>query len=291
MRRDLVIAITGSHGFVGRALTSRLRAAGHTVLPLPRELGRLPGCDAIIHLAGESVAGVWTPSKRREIVQSRVLGTRRLVARLREGVSRPRVFLSASAVGYYGHRPGEALDEQSAPGRGFRSETCVAWEAEARKAGALGIRTVRLRFGNILDPSGGFVGRMLPFLRHGLCFVLGHPADRFSWVSLEDALRMIEFAIRSESVSGALNVTAPIAATQGAFARAMASLAGRRVVGRLRAGLLRACLGDFASSLVDRQEVAPTKALQEGFSHVHPSLAYWAASLEKSEVQPALEQA
>jgi uncharacterized protein (TIGR01777 family) len=291
MRRDLVIALTGSHGFVGRALASRLRAAGHTVLPLPRDLGLLPGSDAIIHLGGESIAGVWTPGKRRRIVESRVLGTRRLVARLREAVSRPRVFLSASAVGYYGHRPGEALNEDSAPGRGFRSDTCVAWEAEARKAEALGIRTVRLRFGHILDPSGGYVGKLMPFLRHGLCFVLGHPGDRFSWISLEDALRMIEFAIRNPSVSGALNVTAPIAATQGAFARLVASLAGRRVVGRMRTGLLRACLGEFASSFVDQQEAAPAKALREGFSHVHPSLAYWASSLEKSEVRPALGHA
>jgi hypothetical protein len=184
MKKDLVIAVTGSHGFVGSALVARLRAQGHTVIPLPREIGLLPGCDVLIHLAGESPAGYWTARKRRAIYNSRVLGTRRLVSRLRDAVSLPKVFLCASAVGFYGHRPGEPLDETSAPGRGFRADTCLDWEAEAMKAEALGIRTVRLRFGTILDPSGGYLGRMLPLLRHGLCFVLGDPEDRFSWISL-----------------------------------------------------------------------------------------------------------
>jgi NAD dependent epimerase/dehydratase family enzyme len=128
-------------------------------------------------------------------------------------------------------------------------------------------------------------------LRRGLCFVLGDPADRFSWISLEDALRMIEFAMRNESVHGALNVTAPVAATQGAFARAAAALAGRRVIGRLRSGLLRATLGELASAFVDVQDVAPAKALQEGFGHVHPTLQYWMSSRDKPEIRPMLEKA
>jgi len=291
MKKDLVIAITGSHGFVGSALVARFRYQGHTVIPLPREIGLLPGCDVLIHLAGESPAGYWTARKRRAIYNSRILSTRRLVSRLRDAVSLPKVFLCASAVGFYGHRPAEPLDETSAPGRGFRADTCLDWETEARKAEELGIRTVRLRFGTILDPSGGYLGRMLPFLRHGLCFVLGDPEDRFSWISLEDALRMIEFAIFRESVTGALNVVAPVAATQGAFARAAAALAGRRVIGQLRSGFLRAGLGELASAIVDVQDVAPAKALQEGFGHVHPTLQFWSSSLEKPEVNPILEKA
>ena len=288
MNKDLVIAISGSHGFVGSALCARFRAQGHTVIPLPREIGLLPGCDVVIHLAGENPSGYWTARKRRAIYASRVLGTRRLVSRLRDAVSLPQVFLCASAAGFYGHRPGEPLDETSGPGRGFRSDTCVDWEAEAKKVEELGIRTVRLRFGSILDPSGGYLGRMLPILRRGLCFVLGDPEDRFSWVSLEDALRMTEFAMRRESVSGPLNVVAPVAATQGAFARAAAALAGRRVIGHLRAGLLRAGLGELASAIVDVQDVAPAKALQEGFGHVHPTLQFWASSLHGT---PRLEKA
>ena len=291
MKKDLVIAITGSHGFVGSALVARFRAQGHTVIPLPREIGLLPGCDVLIHLAGESPAGYWTARKRRAIYTSRVLGTRRLVARLRDAVSLPKVFLCASAVGVYGHRPGEPLDEASAPGRGFRADTCLDWEAEARKAEALGVRTLRLRFGTILDPSGGYLGRMLPLLKHGLCFVLGDPEDRFAWISLEDAVRMIEFAMTHETVSGALNVVAPVPATQGAFARAAAALAGRRVLGQLRAGFLRASLGELAAAIVDVQDVAPAKALQEGFGHVHPTLQFWSSSLDRPEMDPVLEKA
>jgi uncharacterized protein (TIGR01777 family) len=291
MKKDLVIAVTGTHGFVGSALVARFRAQGHTVLALPREIGLLPGCDVLIHLGGESPAGYWTARKRRAIYNSRVLSTRRLVSRLPDAVSLPKVFLCASAVGFYGHRPGEPLDETSGPGRGFRTDTCVDWEFEAMKAEALGIRTVRLRFGTILDPSGGYLGRMLPFLRRGLCFVLGNPEDRFSWISLEDALRMIEFAMVRETVSGALNVVAPVAATQAAFARAAARLAGRRVIGQLRPGLLRAGLGELASAIVDVQDVAPAKALQEGFGHVHPTLQFWISSREKPEMEPVLEKA
>ena len=260
MKKDLVIAVAGSEGFVGAALVARLRAAGHTVIPLPAVSGNLPGSDVLIHLGRESD----------------VQETRRLISRLGDAVSLPKVLLHGSSTDLYGHRPGEALDETSAPGRGLRAEACRATEAEARGAERLGIRTVLLRFGAVLDPSGGLLGTMLPLLRRGLCFVLGDPADRFSWISLDDALRMIEFAMTTESVRGALNVTAPVAATQGAFARAAASLAGRRVLGRLRSRLLRRTLGVFT----DLQDVAPAKSLQEGFGHQHPTLQFWMSALE-----------
>lgn len=259
MKRDLVIAVAGHQGFVGAALVERLRAEGHTVIPLPRELGLLPGCDALIQLDGDA---------------------KDLVSKLPDAVSLPKVFLHGSSTDYYGHRPGEALDESSPRGRGLRSETCAAEEAEARKVEALGIRSVLLRFGAVLDPTGGYLGRMLPLMRRGLCFVMGDPGDRFSWISLEDALRMIEFAMRKETVRGPLNVTAPVAATQGAFAFAAASLAKRRVIGRLRSRRLRTSLG----ILSDIQDVAPAVALQEGFGHVHPTLQFWWSSLEKTEV-------
>jgi hypothetical protein len=269
MKKDLVIAVAGADGFVGSALVARLRAAGHTILPLPEEPGLLPGSDVLIHLDREG-----DPA-----------GTRRLVSRLGDAVSLPRVLLHASTVDVYGHRPGEPLDESSAPGRSTRAQACRAAEAEALAAERLGIRTVLLRFGAVLDPSGGCLGRMLPLMRRGLCFVLGDPGDRFSWVSLEDALRMIEFAMGHEAVRGALNVTAPVAATQGAFARAAAALAGRRVLGRLRSRLIRRSLGVFS----DIQDVAPARALQEGFGHVHPSLQYWMDSMEAPS--PAREKA
>jgi uncharacterized protein len=262
MKRDLVIAVAGHQGFVGAALVERLRGEGHTVIPLSREIGLLPGCDALIQLDGD------------------VAGTRELVSRLPGAVSLPKVFLHGSSTDFYGHRPGEELDEQSPAGRGVRADVCAATEAEARKAEALGIRTVILRFGAVLDPSGGYLGRVLPLMRRGLCFVMGDPGDRFSWISLEDALRMVEFAMRKESFRGALNVTAPVAATQGAFAKAAASLAKRRVLGQLRSRRLRASLG----LLTDIQDVAPAASLQEGFGHVHPTLQFWWSAIDNTEV-------
>lgn len=257
MKRDLVIAIAGAGGFLGKALAERFRAAGHTVLPLPREIGLLPGCDVLIQPDGRGLA-----------------------SRLPDAVSLPKVFILASSTDYYGHRPVEALDETSPPGRNLRAEACAAAEAEARKADALGVRTVILRFGEILDPSGGYLGRMLPLMRRGLCFVMGDPDDRFSWISLEDALRLVEFAMRKESLRGAVNAVAPVAATQGAFARAAASLARRRVLGRLRSRRLRASLGILA----DIQDVAPRAALREGFGYVHPTLQFWWSSVDEPEV-------
>jgi NAD dependent epimerase/dehydratase family enzyme len=243
MKRDLVVAVAGHRGFLGTALVERLRAAGHTVLPLPRAIGILPGCDALVQLDDSDP-----------------------VSRLPDAVCLPKVLIVASSTDYYGHRPGEALDESSPPGPGPRA----AEEEKARRAEALGVRTVILRFGEILDPSGGYLGRLLPLMKRGLCFVMGDPDDRFSWISLEDALRLIEFAMRKE-VRGVLNAVAPVAATQGAFARAAASIAGRRVLGRLRSRRLRASLG----ILSDIQDVAPARALQEGFGFVHPTLQFW----------------
>jgi NAD dependent epimerase/dehydratase family enzyme len=260
MKKDLVIAVAGGDGFLGTALLARLRAAGHTVLAIPDDPGLLPGSDVLIHLGREDDAGA----------------TRRLVSRLGDAVSRPKVFVHASSTDLYGHRPGEALDDTSAPGRSARARACAQTETEALAAERLAIRTVILRFGAVLDPSGGCLGRMLPLLRRGLCFVFGDPGDRFAWISLEDALRMIEFAMEREAVRGAINATAPVAATQGAFAGAAASLAGRRILGRLRSRLLRRRLGVFS----DIQDVAPTRALQEGFGHVHPTLQFWRNSME-----------
>lgn len=151
----LVVAVSGAAGFLGRALVPRLEAARHTGIALARALGALPAADAVVHLAGESIAGLWTPRNRSAIRESRVEGTRRIVERMGDLRRPPRVFICASAAGYYGHRPGEILDEEAGPGRGFRSEVCLAWEREARRAEALGVRTVVLHLGTVLDPGGG----------------------------------------------------------------------------------------------------------------------------------------
>lgn len=279
MKRGLVVGLTGASGFLGRPLAARLAAAGHTVVPIPRDLGALPGVDALVHLAGESVAGLWTARKRRAILESRVEGTRRLVERMRDLERAPAVFVSASATGIYGHRPGEALDDDAAPGRGFRSDVCRAWEAEARAAEKFGVRTVLLRFGSVLDPEGGYFGRMIPFLRRGLCFVLGRTSDRFPWISREDAVRLVEFALATPGLGGPVNAVAPRAATQEEFARAAAALFRRHVLGRVPRRVLRALLGEFARAFIDSQDVRPAKALRHGFVFRHPNLAAWRPAL------------
>jgi hypothetical protein len=279
MKGGLVVGLTGASGFLGRPLAARLAAAGHTVVPIPREMGALPGLDALVHLAGESVAGLWTAGKRRAILESRVEGTRRLVERMRELRRPPAVFVSASATGLYGHRPGEVLEDDAGPGSGFRSEVCRAWEAEAREAEKFGVRTVLLRFGSVLDPDGGYLGRMTPFLRRGLCFVLGRGSDRFPWISRTDAVRLVEFALATPGLAGPVNAVAPRSATQKEFARAAAALFRRHVLGRVPRRLLRAVLGEFARAFIDSQDVRPAKALRHGFVFLHPDLETWTPSL------------
>jgi uncharacterized protein (TIGR01777 family) len=256
--------MTGSSGFLGRALTRRLWEAGHTVVPVSREPGLLPEVEAVVHLAGESIGGRWTARRRRAILESRVEGTRRLVERMRAMDCRPRVFLCASGAGFYGDRPGETLDEESGPGQGFRSEVCLAWEAEARRAESLGIRTAMLRFGAILDPSGGYLGKLLPWYRRGFSFIFGCSADPLAWVGLEDAVRFVDFAL-SHAVEGPINVVAPERATQEEFAQLLAASTGHRLIGELPRWVLRGVLGELARALTDRQNLLPAKALRQSF--------------------------
>jgi uncharacterized protein len=260
----MLIALTGSSGFLGRALTRRLGAAGHTVVPVSREPGMLPNVEAVVHLGGESIAGRWTARRRRAILESRVEGTRRLVDRMRAMEHRPKVFLCASGAGYYGDRPGEVLDERAGPGRGFRSEVCLLWEAAATAGESIGIRTVRLRFGAVLDPSGGYLGTLLPWYRRGLGFVFGGAADPFAWVGMEDALRSIEFCLEAP-IEGPVNVVSPEPTTQEDFARLLSASRGHRLTGRIPRWALRLGLGELARALIDRQEVAPAKLLRQGF--------------------------
>ncbi len=287
-------AITGATGFLGRALIEYLSTHGHVCLALTRDPARaratgfpeqveirhiddIPPVDAVIHLAAESPVGLWTPWKRHAIYASRVEGTRRLVAALRHHP--PRTLLSASAIGFYGHRPGEILDESSPadPHRRFRARVCLAWEQAAAAAQHLGTRVVNLRLGNVMDPSGGFLGHLLPIHRLGAGFMLGDAEASVSWISLFDAVRLIGFALENEALNGPLNVVAPNPITQRTLATGIAGRLGRRVRGRIPAPLLRAVLGEFSSTLIDDQNVVPVKALGSGFMFTHPA---WRCALD-----------
>lgn len=285
------ILLTGATGFVGRPLVEQLLAAGHDCVVLSRrpDVGarRLPPAatllsyddpwppvSAVINLAGETIAGWWTPRKRRRIIDSRVQTTRRLVTWMATVPPPPRLFLSISAVGIYGHRPGEVLTEASSPdpAHKFRARVCRAWEAEARAARRHSARVVTLRLGNVLHPSGGYLGALLALYRRFPVVNLAPARTCFSWISRRDAVRMVQFALENEAVQGPLNVTAPHPVRQGVFTRALARRLGKRVWGQIPVVALRLALGAFAATLLDSQDVRPARARKLGFRFADPEL-------------------
>ncbi len=299
------ILITGGTGFIGRPLVHHFASLGYECIVQTRDISRarvcglpadvrfvsaddFPAADAVVHLAGESVVGLWTPAKRRAILASRVEGTRRLVDSLRRAKVRPHTLLAASAVGFYGHRPGERLDEDSAPDPqdSFRAKVCRAWEAEAAAAADLGIRVVHLRIGNVMDPAGGFLRAVLPLFRLFGGVVLGESSAQLPWIPLTDCVALISFALANERWFGALNLTHPQSITRAEFASALATSMGRSCQLRLPEAWLRRGLGDFASALVDDQWVIPTRALQAGYE---PSVPTWREYLRATFPHPATD--
>ena len=288
------VVITGGTGFLGRPLVAHLARLGYECTVLTRDparaiacglppgvkianAGTLPAADAVIHLAGEGVAGLWTPRKRRAILSSRVEGTRRLIASLRSASVHPHTLLAASAVGFYGDRPGELLDECSPvdPRAGFRSEVCRQWEAAANEAEALGIRVINLRLGNVMHAGGGYLGGLLPIFRMlgGLAF--GRSEAAIPWISREDCLRLIVFAMANERWYGPLNLIAPAPVTHREFAAGLADRMHRPFLGAVPSALVRLALGDFSSALLDDQHIVPAKALAAGFAYRHPAWHDW----------------
>ena len=284
------VVVTGGTGFLGKPLVEHLAALGYECTVLTRDprraatcglppavkflpLAELPHADVVIHLAGESIVGLWTARKRRAILQSRVEGTRSLIAALRTAKIRPHTLLSASAVGFYGDRPGEALDETSScdPRRSFRAEVCRQWEEEANEADRLGIRVVNLRIGNVMDRAGGYLGGLLPIHRALGGFVIGNADAAVPWISRTDCIRLISFALANERWYGPLNISHPELLTHRRLAVTLAGSLHRPCWGRVSGRLLRLLLGEFASALLDDQRVVPAKALAAGFTFAHPT--------------------
>jgi len=269
----VIVALTGARGFIGRALTGRLSAAGHAVRPVKlREAQAVSACDAVIHLAGEPVAQRWTAQAKQRILASRADGTRRLIGELEKLSAPPRVLVCASAIGIYGSRGDEILDERSGRGDGFLAEVCVALEQAADRAAALGMRIVKLRIGIVLGLGGGALARMLPAFRVGVAGRLGSGRQWMSWIHVDDLVGLIEFALIHDGVAGPVNATAPNPVTNAQFTAELARTLHRPAFVPVPAFALKLMFGEMASVLVDGQRVLPRAALEAGFSFEYPEI-------------------
>jgi uncharacterized protein (TIGR01777 family) len=285
------VIITGAGGLIGGALARHLRDDGHVVTPLRRggpasapprwdpyagdvDWGDIDRVDAVVHLAGESIAGGrWTRARKRRILDSRVKGTRALVAALADLPARPRVLVCASAIGFYGDRGDEPLDEQSAGGRGFLADVCRQWEAEALAARAMGVRVVNARIGVVLSAHGGALPRMLTPFRLGLGGVIGDGSQVMSWVSLDDLVRMLAFCIGHDELDGPVNLVAPAPATNRAFTKTLGRVLRRPAALPLPAPLLRLLLGEMADALLlASAHVKPRRLTEAGYTWRHAAL-------------------
>ena len=280
------LGITGASGFIGSRIIDLALGRGHEVVAFSRSPERtipgcemrafspdaapdLRGCDAIIHLAGESVAGLWTPSKKRRIRESRVIGTRQVVEAIAKLADPPEVFVCGSAVGFYADSGDTELTETSASGSGFLSETCKAWEAEAIKAQTT--RVVTVRTGIVLGKRGGALRAMTPIFRAGLGAQLGDGRQWMPWIHLDDEARLILFAVENLDIRGALNATAPWPARNADFTRILARTLRRPAFLRVPAFALR-MLGDISDELLDSKRVLPAVATEHGFGFQFPEL-------------------
>ncbi|HTU00830.1 MAG TPA: TIGR01777 family oxidoreductase [Candidatus Sulfotelmatobacter sp.] len=285
------IGVTGVHGLAGSALVPFLRAEGHRVARFVRgapqesdeiawtpdsgisDPPRAEGLDAVIHLAGESIAGRWTEARKAEIRRSRVEGTRRLCESLARLARPPRVLLSASAVGFYGNRGGEMLLETSAPGSGFLADVCRGWEAATAPLAKAGVRVVHLRFGMMLSQAGGGLGTMLLPFRLGLGGKLGAGDQFMSWVALDDVLTATRHILSMESLVGPVNVVAPSPVTNAEFARTLAGSLHRPALLPAPAFALRLALGEMADEmLLASQRALPGRLRETGYEFRFPQL-------------------
>ncbi len=288
------ILMTGSTGLVGTALISLLENEGHQVSPLVRGKPRagtseiewhpdrngivirdaLEGHDAAIHLAGESVVeGRWTPEKKQRIRESRVKGTALLAEALAQLGRPPRVLASASAIGIYGNRGDELLDEASAPGNDFLADVCSEWEAATASAEEAGIRVAHLRFGIVLSEQGGALAKLLTPFKLGAGSKLGSGKQWMSWVAIDDAIAAIYKVVGADDMNGAVNIVAPNPVTNAEFTETLGRVLERPTIFSVPAFAARLAFGEMAdAALLASQRVEPIKLKQHGFEFQYPQL-------------------
>ncbi len=264
------VAVTGSSGFVGSALVRALQSAGDEVITVPRGTAEIGDAEAIVNLAGAPIAVRWTERRKREILASRVGGTRRIVDAIARRSNPPRVLVSASAIGFYGDRGDEQLSEESTPGTDFLAGVVREWEAAAA---ATRVRSVQLRFGIVLGRDGGALAKMLPPFRMGVGGRLGSGTQWMSWISLHDLVHVIRFAIDETALSGPVNAVAPHPVKNTEFTATLGRVLHRPAVMPVPAVALRAVFGEMATlTMLASQRVRPLRLEQAGFSFAHPSL-------------------
>lgn len=285
----LTIAMTGASGLIGQQLSALFTTGGHRVLNLVRGTGRrdgiawdpavgileperLSGVDVVVHLAGENVAALWTAEKMKRIHDSRIIGTRVLSESLAKLVGKPRALICASAVGYYGSRGEEFLDESSRHGDGFLSEVCQQWESAADAARAEGIRVAHLRLGIVLTPAGGALAAMLPAFKMGLGGVLGPGTQWLPWIGLDDAISAFYTAVVDERISGVLNVVAPNPVTNRQFTKVLGSVLHRPTALAVPTLVLKAAGRMGEEMLLSSQRVLCGKLNTLGFGFRDPEL-------------------
>ena len=283
------ILVAGGSGFVGRSVCRALQEAGHEPLVLSRRpgpsvvlwdgaskddawLSAAATCPAWINLCGEGIAERrWSQERREVLWTSRLLTTSLLVDAMRKVSVRPKVFISASAVGYYGDMGNITVDESDAAGQGFLAGLCADWEREALRAAESGVRVVCLRLGAVLGREGGMLARLVPLFKLGLGGPLGDGKQWLSWILREDLVRLIIHLLAAD-VSGAVNAVAPEPVTNGEFSRALGAVLHRPAFLRVPGFALRLALGGMASMLLTGQRVVSRKVMESGFVFKHPSL-------------------
>jgi uncharacterized protein (TIGR01777 family) len=292
------VLVSGVSGPIGKALLTSFEPQNKQIVRLVRGAARnaaqvswdplapisptaVSGFDAVIHLAGESIVGRWTEEKRKAIRESRVQGTRNLAAALTRSEAKPRVLVCASAVGFYGNRGDELLREDSPSGQGFLPEVCREWEDASRIAAEAGIRTVNIRIGLVLSAKGGALEKMLTPFKLGLGGRIGSGRQWWSWIHVDDIVGGIQHAMRTESLSGPVNLVAPNPVRNAEFTKVLASVLGRPAFFPVPEFALRLAFGQMAAEelLLASQRVEPSKLRTSGYEFRFPELRAALANL------------
>lgn len=281
------ILVSGMSGPIGTALLPTLKSNGARITRLVRSSGKyssadeqqipwdpaqpitpesVSGFDAVIHLAGESIVGRWTDAKKKEIRDSRVNATTHLAQALARSKHKPQVFVCSSAIGYYGDRGDEVLNEQSTPGMGFLTEVCRDWEAAAQPAADAGIRTISIRTGIVLTPKGGALGKMLLPFKMGLGGRIGNGRQWMSWIDVRDMVGAIHHLLKNDLLHGPVNMVAPKPVTNAEFVRTLASVLSRPAIFPMPAFVVKVAFGEMGeTALLGSQRVEPAQLFSSGY--------------------------